>query len=296
MLDLRRLRLLRELHIRGTIAAVAAALSYSPSTVSHQLAELQREAGVLLFERDGRRLRLTEAAHVLVRHADALLSRMDRAEAEMAATAGVVAGTVRLAAFQTAAVSLVAPALAGLAGRHPVLRVEVTEAEAEEAFDALLRRECDVAICDEYDGRPRTRPRGFTFEEVYAERVLLVLPHGHPATHVRDLAGGAWAGGHPGTSHERLVLQVCTTAGGFSPDIRHRATDLLVLLALVARGGAVTLLPELSRPSREPAVTLLDAGIARRVLTVVRDDGLARPALAAVRSALRAAALDLVPG
>jgi DNA-binding transcriptional LysR family regulator len=131
---------------------------------------------------------------------------------------------------------------------------------------------------------------------VYAERVRLVLPRDHPAATLGELAGAAWAGGHPGTSHERLLDQACTTIGGFTPDIRHRATDLLVLLALVARGGAVTLLPDLSRPERDPSVAVRDIGIARRVLTVVRDDGLARPALDAVRSALRAAALDLVPG
>ncbi|MGH3379247.1 MAG: LysR family transcriptional regulator [Actinoallomurus sp.] len=296
MLDLRRLRLLRELHARGTIASVADALSYSPSTVSHQLAELQREAGVLLFERDGRRLRLTEAARVLVRHADALLTRMERAEAEMAAAAGVVAGTVRITAFQTASISLVAPALAGLADRHPGLRLEVTEAEPDQAFDALLRRECDVAVCDEYGSQRRPRPRGLTFEELYTEPVRLVLPRGHPATHLRELVGAAWAGGHPGTSHERLLAHACSTVGGFAPDIRHRATDLLVLLALVGTGRAVTLLPDLSRPDRDPSVTVRDTGIARRVLTVVRDDGLARPALAAVRTALREAALDLVPG
>lgn len=296
MLDLHRLRLLRELHARGTIASVAEALSFSPSTVSHQLAELQREAGVQLFERDGRRLRLTEAARVLARHADALLTRMERAEAEMAAAAGVVAGTVRVAAFQTAVISLVAPALAGLAERHPGLRLEVTEAEPDHAHDALLRRECDLAVCDEYGAQRRPRTRGLTFEEIYTERVGLVLPRGHPATHLRELAGAAWAGGRPGTSHERLVVHACTTVGGFAPDIRHRATDLLVLLAFVATGRAVTLLPDLSRPERHPSVEVRDTGIARRVLTVVRDDGLARPALAAVRAALRETALDLVPG
>lgn len=296
MLDLRRLRLLRELHAHGTIASVAQSLSYSPSTVSHQLSELQREAGVLLFERDGRRLRLTEAARVLVRHADALLTRMERAEAEMAAAAGVVAGTVRLTVFQTAAISLVAPALAGLADRHPGLRIEVTEAEPDQAHDALLRRECDLAVCDEYGSQQRPRTRGLTFEVLYAEPVRLVLPRGHPATDLRDLAGAAWAGGHPGTSHERLLVNACTTVGGFPPDIRHRATDLLVLLALVGAGRAVTLLPDLSRPERDPSVAVHDTGITRRVLTVVRDDALARPALAAVRTALREAAFDLAPG
>ncbi|MEO3797378.1 LysR family transcriptional regulator [Nonomuraea sp. B10E15] len=290
MLDLHRLRLLREFRRRGTIAAVAEALSYSPSTVSHQLSELQIEAGVTLLERDGRRLRLTEAGHVLARHADVLLAHVERAEAEMASAAGAVAGVVRIAAFQTAAVHLAAPALAALARDHQALRGEITELESDQALDALLRREADLAICDDYDGRPLRRLRGLTVEDLYAESVRLVLPRGHPARQLADVAGAQWAGGHRGTSHERLIQDVCAAKGGFHADIKHRATDLLVLLALVGAGQAVTLLPDLARPEREGSVETLDIGVGRRIFTVVRDDGLARPALAAVRAALRAAA------
>ncbi|MBC6458483.1 LysR family transcriptional regulator [Actinomadura sp. HBU206391] len=287
MLDLRRLRLLRELHARGTVAAAAEALSYSPSTVSHQLAELQREVGVTLFVRDGRRLRLTEAAHVLVRHADALFARVERAEAEMAAAARTVAGVVRVVAFQTAAITLVAPALGRLRERHPALRAEVTEAEPGAALDALLRRECDVAVCDDYGTPPRQWPRGLVSEELFAERVHLVLPRSHPATGLRDLADAPWAGGQPGTSHERLVIDACTTIGGFTPDLRHRATDLLVLLSLVGAGQAVTLLPDLARPERDPGVTVHPLEILRRIFVIVRADSLPRPAISAVRTALR---------
>src|SRR5256885_4197056 len=111
MIDLRRLLLLRELHARGTVAAVAEALAYSPSAVSQGLAVLQREAGVPLTERVGRRLRLTEAGVRLVAHADALLERLEVAEAELQAAAQLVAGTLRLSAVQSAALSLVPPAL-----------------------------------------------------------------------------------------------------------------------------------------------------------------------------------------
>jgi DNA-binding transcriptional LysR family regulator len=292
MLDLRRLRLLRELQARGTVAAVAATLSYSPSTVSHQLAELQREAGVTLFVRDGRRLRLTEAAHVLVRHADALLARMERAEAEMAAAARTVGGAVRVMAFQTVAITLVAPALGRLRDRHPALRPEVTEAEPGDALDALLRRECDVAVCDDYDP-PRQWPRGLVSEELFAERVHLVVPRGHPATRLRELADAPWAGGQPGTSHERLVIDACTTIGGYAPDLRHRATDLLVLLSLVGAGQAVTLLPDLARPARDPAVAVHPLNILRRIHLIVRADSLPRPSITAVREALREAAAGI---
>src|SRR5687767_11232013 len=114
MLDVRRLRLLRELHARGTIAAVADALQYTPSAVSQQLAVLEREAGVPLLERVGRGVRLTDAGRRLVEHADAVLARLEAAEAELA-EGTEVRGRVRVASFQTAARALVAPAFIELA-------------------------------------------------------------------------------------------------------------------------------------------------------------------------------------
>src|ERR671923_2523503 len=114
MLELRRLRLLSELAERGTIAAVAEALQFTPSAVSQQLAMLERETGVRLLERAGRGVRLTDAALVLVGHADALLDRAALAEADLAAAAGTVAGRGRIAAFQSAALRLALPAMGAL--------------------------------------------------------------------------------------------------------------------------------------------------------------------------------------
>src|SRR5918998_1592081 len=115
MLDLRRLRLLRELKARGTIAAVADALQFTPSAVSQQLGILEREAGVRLLERAGRGVRLTDPALALVEHADALLERAALAEADLAAASGTVAGRVRIASFQSMALRLALPAIAALA-------------------------------------------------------------------------------------------------------------------------------------------------------------------------------------
>src|SRR3954449_4796435 len=126
MLDLRRLRLLRELAARGTIGAVAEALTYSPSAVSQQLARLQREAGGALLERVGRNVRLTAAAQTLVGHTEALLARLEAAEAELEGTAEDISGTLRVAAIQSACLYLLAPALRRLSAEHPVLRVEVS--------------------------------------------------------------------------------------------------------------------------------------------------------------------------
>src|SRR3954469_7837935 len=118
MLDLRRLRLLRELSARGTIGAVADALSYSPSAVSQQLAQLEREAGVPLLERAGRNLRLTAAAQTLVTHTGARLARVGEAGAAPEAPPEQTRGTVRVAAIQSAGLYLLAPALKRLSGEH----------------------------------------------------------------------------------------------------------------------------------------------------------------------------------
>src|ERR687891_1806430 len=134
MLELRRLRLLTELSRRGTIAAVPDALQFTASAVSQQLAMLEREAGVPLLERAGRGVRLTDAALVLVEHAEALLERAELAEADLAAAAGTVTGRGRIAGFQSVMLHLAMPAMKALARDAPRLRCELLEAEPEDSL------------------------------------------------------------------------------------------------------------------------------------------------------------------
>src|SRR3954449_12623738 len=143
MLHLGRLRLLRELSERGTIAAVADALQFTPSAVSQQLAMLEREAGVPLLQRAGRGVRLTDPALVLVGHADALLERAALAEADLAAAAGTVAGRGRIAGFQSVLLRIALPAIKALARDAPRLRCELVEAEPEEGLPALALGDVD---------------------------------------------------------------------------------------------------------------------------------------------------------
>src|SRR5690606_25242374 len=137
MLSLHRLRLLRELKLRGTLASVAAALSYSPSAVSQQLALLEKEAGVSLLVPAGRRVQLTPQAEILVEHTTRLLEQLELMEAEMNASLDAVSGTVRLAVFQSAALGIVPQALTALSERFPQLRVEVTQREPESALASV---------------------------------------------------------------------------------------------------------------------------------------------------------------
>src|SRR5829696_1164553 len=263
MLDLRRLRLLQELHRRGKIAAVAEALQFTPSAVSQQLAVLERESGVSLLERSGRGVRLTDAALVLVSHADTLLDRAELAEAELAAAAGSIAGRGRVAAFQSVALRLVAPAMRALARDAPGLRCELVEAEPEQSLPALALGDIDLVLADEWQHQPHSRPAGVERHDLHRDPVYLVLAETHPAVvrhesaiPLADLAGEAWTTGHQGTGWEEMIDRTCRQLGGFDPDVRHRANDSVVGLGLVAHGLAVTLLPEFVAPGVHPGVAV----------------------------------------
>src|SRR5215217_2748183 len=187
MLELRRLRLLRELSERGTIAAVADALQFTPSAVSQQLSMLEREAGVALLERAGRGVRLTDAGLVLAGHADALLERAARAEADLAAAARTVAGRGRIAGFESVALRLAIPAMARLAESAPRLRCEFVEAEPEQALPALTTGDVDLVLGDEWEHQPVRLPPGVQRLDLLRDPVRVVLPPGRPAARIAEL-------------------------------------------------------------------------------------------------------------
>lgn len=299
MLDVRRLRVLKEFAREGTIAGAAQALSYTPSAVSQQLSRLERDAGVALFRRAGRRLQLTDAGQMLLTHADDVLDRLAHAEAELAAHAGEVRGTLRIAAFQLATLALVMPALSVLREHCPNLRVEVIGTEAERSLPLLRAGQLDLAIAEEYAHAPR--PRQPQLERIYLppDDMLLVLPAMHPATLagtpvslpcLRDLA---WATANEGTAYADMFVRLCRSVGEFEPDIRFRDNDFGVLLALTAQGHAAAILPALGRAHLDDRVavrTLAEGSFPRRIFLAVRAADRQRPALRAVVDALKQSA------
>ena len=306
MLELRRLRLLRELHERGTIAAVADALQFTPSAVSQQLAQLERETGVRLLERVGRGVRLTDAALVLVEHADALLERAARAEADLAAAAGAVTGRGRIAGFRSVALYLALPAMEALARDAPRLRCELVEAEPEQALPALALGDVDLVLGDEWQHQPWRLAGGLQRHELLRDPVQLVLPAGHPAAQrhpdavpLSELAGAAWTTGHAAMGWEEIVQRCCRELGGFEADIRHRTNDATVSLALVGRGLAVTMLPELALRERDASIALraiAEGPVQRTIFAAIRATDAARPSTQALLAAVRQAAAALPPG
>jgi len=303
MLELRRLRLLRELHERGTIAAVADALRFTPSAVSQQLAMLEREAGVRLLERAGRGVRLTDPALVLVGHADALLERAARAEADLAAAAGTVMGRGRIAGFHSVALRIAVPAMAALARDAPRLRTELVEAEPEQALPALALGDVDLVLGDEWRHQPWRLAPGLVRHELLREPVRLVLPAAHPSARRRraavplaELAHDPWTTGPAGMGWEELIRRTCREHGGFEPEVRHRTNDATVSLALVAAGLAVTLLPDLVLAPRRPGLALRRVAgdpVGRTIFAVTRATDASRPSTQALVAAVRAAAAAL---
>jgi DNA-binding transcriptional LysR family regulator len=294
MLDAKRLRVLKEFAAHGTIAGAADALAYTPSAVSQQLSQLEREVGVQLFRKEGRRLRLTDAGQALLGHAQAILERIERAEVELAVQAGEVRGSVSVAAFQLAAQRLVLPALSLLSGEHPALEVRLIEEEAEISIPLLAAGRLDVALAEEYEHAPRARHRQLERIELQRDDMLLALPRDHPAAggeavRLWSLRDAVWATAAEGTSYADMFVRLCRGIGAFEPDIRHRASDFRILLDLVGGGHAVALLPALGRPEADPGVAvrpLADGRFPRRLFLLVRAADRPRPALDAVVSVL----------
>lgn len=317
MLDVRRLLLLREVATRGTLAAAAEALSYSPSHVSQQLALLAKEAGAPLLRRSGRRVVLTAQAEELVAAAGEVLDVLERASARVATTSRECAGgpsapltgRVRLAVFQSAALALLPGALRQLAAEHPELRVEVVQAEPGAALEsaavraeASRARDFDVVVAEEYPAHSAPHLPGLVRTELVRDALRLALPPEHlaprttdlatdPAT---DLAGAAalpWVAEPEGTASRHFAEQTCRTSG-FEPDVRFTSADLQTHLRLVETGCAVAVLPDLVHAGRETTCRLVElpGQPHRTVFAAQRAASVGQPALAVVVDALLAQA------
>lgn len=285
MLEIRRLRLLHELERRGTIAAVADALHFSPSGVSQQLAQLENEAGAVLLERVGRRVRLTEAGRLLAAHADTVVRQLERAEAELVALEGRPVGTVRVATFQTAALALV-PSMLDRLSEHHGLRVEVAQVEPDRALPALLARAFDLIVSEEYPGTPTPISDHVHRDDLCSDELLLAVPD--RSTSLADTANLAWTMEPTDTMARRWATTVCRSAG-FEPDVRFETDDMLAQRELVRRGHAAAFLPAMLMRALPAEVHTRALGQSRTVFTLVRRGSETHPAIIAVRSALNAA-------
>ncbi|MDT0477827.1 LysR substrate-binding domain-containing protein [Streptomyces sp. DSM 41014] len=291
MLDVRRLRLLRELSLRGTIAAVAEALAFTPSAVSQQLSALEREAGVPLLERTGRRVTLTPAGQKLVHHAEAIFERLEQATADLVDTRRGLAGPLRIGTFPTATRAIVLAALASLVHQHPGLEPMVLEIDPAEVAGALRAGDLDVALIHEYDFVPSPAEPGLAAQPLCTESMYLASTSSAPGE-----AADGWVIGHwkdspwitatPGTLCHAMTVRACQAAG-FTPHVRHQVDDFATVLALVAAGQGVAVVPHLGIVDPMPGVTLTRLPIHRRTKIAYRTGAAGHPAVAATAVALR---------
>jgi DNA-binding transcriptional LysR family regulator len=277
MIDLRRLHVLRVVHQLGTVTAAAKALHLTPSAVSQQLRQLARELDVPLLEPDGRRVRLTPAAHTLLRHADDLAARWERARAELQADAGRAVPPLRLAGFPSSLPVLVVPAVVRL--RALELSVRVMEVETADAFGGLLAGEIDIAVTLPNPGSPAVDDPRFAQRLLLDEPQDLLVPRDHPLAGRRsasldEVAHEPWVLPAPGSCDHRDITTVACAAAGFSPKVAHEAMEWWAVASLVAVGLGVCLKPRLVRiPAELPVVAVpLDGPTAprRRVLACIR--------------------------
>lgn len=302
MLDVRRLRVLRELARRGSIAAAAESLSFTPSAVSQQLVKLEREAGVALLDRGPRSIRLTEAGWALVAHAEAILERLAEAEADLRDLA-CEEPTLRVGSITTAAVSILPEALTRLATLRPGTQVNVIEADPLISLARLRARELDLAVVFEYDFVPLPVDERLELEVLVEEEMRVVLPVDHPAARQRavplsDLARETWIKGTPRSSCHPFTERACRAAG-FEPRIAFEFDDYAAMQNLVAAGVGVAFAPDLGLTRLNPRVSVRPIAFGaprRRVLAACRAHEAARsPGLAAMLEALRGALAEREP-
>lgn len=289
MLDVRRLRALREVADRGTIAAAADALTLTPSAVSQQLAALERDVGEALVEPHGRSVRLTPAAGVLLDHADTLFAQLERMESDLAARRGVPHGEVRVAAFPTAIAGILVPAVPRLRDSAPEVRLRITEMETDEGVAALARREVDLIVGMECADAPAPGDRRFLRREIGADALDAALPAGHrlaasAAVELAALRDDPWVAPNAGWSCDQ-VLEAGCAANGFTPRVEHRSADWAAALAMVAAGLGVSLVPRLAQIAPPEGVVmrpLAGPPICRHLFAACRRGAEASPAIAAV--------------
>ena len=302
MLDVRRLQMLRAVSREGSLSAAARALGYTQPAVSHHIARLEDEIGTALLTRFGRGVRLTDAGVALVEHADAVLSRLESAEEEVAAIAGLRAGRVRLAAFASGSATLLAGALARLREAHPGIELTFVEAEPQDGLRLLREGELDLVLAFSYAAVGERDGKDLATVPLLRDPSHAILPGAHPSAgedgpiDLGSLAGEAWIAGCERC--RRHLLHVASDAG-FTPRIDFETDDYLTVQSLVAAGLGVSLLPALALCSarRDDVAVRPVAGRPARTVEVLMPAADRRPpAVTAALAALEGAAAEMAAG
>ncbi len=304
MLNVARLRVLREVSAAGSFSAAADAMSYTQSAVSQQIAALEAETGMALLERRPRGVRLTEAGRLLVDHTEGILARIQTAETELEELAGLRGGALRMASFPTAGATLMPLAIARFRAVHPQVELTLIEGEPEEIAPRLHAGELDLALLFEFAdvGDPLaeslTLGESLTRVELLADALYLALPRKHKLARRRelrlqDLHAEAWVQTSQASPCARHVVRCCHAAG-FEPNVAFESDDYATVQGLVGAGVGVAFIPELalSTAVRKDIVVraLAPSPPVRQVIVAVPFGGRLAPAAPAMLQVLQESA------
>jgi molybdate transport repressor ModE-like protein len=275
-MDVKRMFLLADVARHGSITAAAQALAYTPSAISQQVKQFEKEIKLPLLERHPRGVRLTDAGAAVVNTADKIRRLLDAADNELAEIAGLRRGSLRLGAFPTAGASIVPLAITAFHQRYPDVDIAVRSARLAEMLGLLESRDIDIGLVWDYDWCRIERvadPAVIATRHILDDPMELVVARTHPRARRRrvrlgELADEHWiirADAHPGAE---VLVRACRAAG-FEPTVSFEAHDYQEAQAMVAVGLGVALIPRLALTSVRDdvtAITLGDTAPIRRVL------------------------------
>lgn len=294
MLDLRRLSLLRELSVLGTIGKVAEASQLTRAAISQQLTVLEQEMGVTLFERSGRGVKLTRAGNRLVSRTAELFELVESIEAEKESFHADLSGEIRISAFGSAAGFLLPPIIERIDKQHPRLSIFVYERESADCLKAVASKQGDLAI---FDSRLDVGPLMHLVDSelLCSDRFVAVLPLGHRLSDrkrifLSDLMNEKWALNVASEPYHSLLMQACSTAG-FAPDIRVSCRNILATLNYVSKNKYVTIQPSFNLQginlSSDFVAVPLSPDMIRNVAVAFSRGSTVRPPIAAVLGIMR---------
>lgn len=301
MLNPQRLRLLRELAQRKTIAAVADSFFMTPSAVSQQLAILERETGVELIEKSGRGVKLTALGARLVENSEEIFAALERAEGELVDTSHGITGSLKISAFPTAARAIMVAAVSELKERHPNLIIIVEDFEPEVSLPMLSSSDLDLVIYYDWNVLPSFPMPGIKTYQLFTENVYLGLPPNHPLAQepgkvpLAKLEGEQWIAGRESTSMLELIGAAAAIAG-ITPQATFHSMDFEVILSAVEAGLGLALIPSLAFLGKSHNVsykTVEDLDLHRTVKVAIRKGSEYNPLITTALASIFAVSKDV---
>ncbi len=305
MLDLKRVRVFREVARLGSFSAAADALNYSQPAISHHIARLELEVGTPLLVRSPRGgISLTDPGRVLLSHADAILARVTDAEAELARAIHTENAHVRLGAFTSASATIVATAAGRIRQADPRISLTLLEGETPETLERLRQRTIDVGVVFDGPEHPLSEGDDVDLFYVHNDPLLIALPQTHPlaeerAVRLADLRDAEWIEGAGRETPCSRILDDAFEAAGYQPRITFDSGDYQVVLRLVSASVGVGIVPRLAVLGSHPGVVLRPVHpepLYRRIALAVRRDGYRTAEVTRMLSELRDACAELPAG